>query len=486
VKRILLIGTGPSGWAVLNSMSNLDNVWVIDGDAQIDFKKVASSKHLGLKRKFGSSHSFGRVKDSEILDVSNYALPLSYSRGGFGEVWGRGFTPYDITEYGKNNCFEKLDLYPAMKRILSKIPYLHSPSDLDLRFGAENLWGQPGISSKLDLHPFFSEILQKGKRKDTDNSILVGTPNQFVDNAKCTRCTLCLTGCPYGALFDPGDEVNKMIFSGKLRRQNILKGKVIRISRSENVNIVEYISNGQISKIEFDEVIISAGPLSTLLILIKSKLLPHTFQLPDSQVFYAALFSVKRVQVSTNTPELGQILVYPREGKDFDFQLSLYAPSKTSQMRISETIFKGKLSRLKIPRFFTDHLIPVIGFLPQEASGFLQVSQDGDSVTVNRENNKTSRQFAQFSFAKAKKAFLNMGLHFVPFSLRLPDVGAGFHLGASLPLGGEFIDRSGYLKSNRTIRIMDASLLPKIPAGGHTFLAMALIDSLMRDQTCES
>lgn len=485
MKKTLLIGTGPSGWAVLNSMPNLENVWVIDGDASIDFKEVASSKHLGLKQKFGSSHSFARVEESEISDVSNYALPLSYSRGGFGEVWGRGFSPYDIREYGTNNCFEKIDLYPAMKRILSKIPYLHSPSDLDLRFGPENSWGRPELSSKLNLHPFFSAIVQKEKGEATTSAVLVGTPNQFLDSTRCTSCALCLTGCPYGALFDPGDEVNKMIFSGKLSGKNVLKGKVIRIIRSEDLNIVEYKSNGEILRVEFDEVIISAGPLSTLLILIKSGLLPSPFELPDSQVFYAALFSLKRVKFTTNTTEMGQISMYPKEGKEFDFQLSLYAPSKTSQMRISETIFRRKLSWLKVPRFITDRLIPVIGFLPQEASGFLRVSKDGDTVVVYRLKNENSHEFAQFSFARAKKAFLNMGLYLVPFSLRLPDAGAGFHLGASLPLGGEFIDESGYLRSNRTIRIMDASLLPEIPAGGHTFLVMALIDFLMNEKTCE-
>jgi ferredoxin len=486
MKKILLIGTGPSGWAVLNSIPNLERLWVIDGGAEIDLGSVASSKHLGVKGKFGSSHSYGRVDSNEVMDDSNYALPLSYSRGGFGEVWGRGFTPYDIAEYSQDDYFRNLNLYPAMKRILAKLPYLHSPSDLDLRFGIEELWGQSRSSTSVKTHPFFAEILKKKRGKASDNKILIGTPNQFLDSSKCTGCTLCLSGCPYGALFDPGEEVNKLILTGKLPKSNVLKGKVLRIYKKEGVNVVEYTRNKKIFKIEFDEVIISAGPLSTLFILMKSQLLPSTFQLPDSQVFYSALFSMKRIRTAKKLPEMGQISIHPRTRDDFDFQLSLYAPSETSQDRISKTIFGEKSMSIKIPKWATDHLIPIIGFLPQEASGYLRITMKGDSIVVNRIDNNESLRIARLCLSKVRKSFLKMGLLNVPFSLRIPDAGAGFHLGASLPLASEFLDEFGYLKNNPTIRIMDASILPKIPAGGHTFLTMSLIDYLMREKICES
>jgi ferredoxin len=486
MKKILLIGTGPSGWAVLNSIPNLEGLWVIDGGAEIELESDASSKHLGVKEKFGSSHSYGRVDSNEVIDDSSYALPLSYSRGGFGEVWGRGFTPYDIAEYSQDNPFRSLNLYPAMKRILAKLPYLHSASHLDSRFGVEELWGESRSSTHVKLHPFFAEILKKGSGKATDDKILIGTPNQFLDSTKCTGCTLCLSGCPYGALFDPGEEVNKLILAGKLPKSNVLRGKVVRIYRKENVNVVEYTKDKKVFKVEFDEVIISAGPLSTLFILMKSQLLPSTFQLPDSQVFYSALFSMKRIRSAKNLPEMGQLSIHPRAREDFDFQLSLYTPSKTSQNKISKTIFGESSLRIKIPRWVTDHLIPIIGFLPQEASGYLRITMRGDSIIVNRVNNNESPRIARHCLAKVRKSFLKMGLLGVPFSLRIPDAGAGFHLGASLPLASKFLDEFGYLKSNPTIRIMDASILPKIPAGGHTFLTMSLIDSLMREQVCES
>ena len=74
-----------------------------------------------------------------------------------------------------------------------------------------------------------------------------------------------------------------------------------------------------------------------------------------------------------------------------------------------------------------------------------------------------------------------MGLLSIPLGTRIPPPGAGFHIGASLPLGGDYLDMHGYLVSNKSIRVLDASILPKIPAGAHTFLTMALIRALIKE-----
>ena len=57
-----------------------------------------------------------------------------------------------------------------------------------------------------------------------------------------------------------------------------------------------------------------------------------------------------------------------------------------------------------------------------------------------------------------------------------PSVGAGFHAGASMPMGSDsshLIDWNGKLKTEECIRIVDATSLMRIKAGSHTFMAMA-------------
>ena len=63
-----------------------------------------------------------------------------------------------------------------------------------------------------------------------------------------------------------------------------------------------YFDSENIEKIElFDEVILSTGPLSTALILMKSGLLPEKFEIPDSQVFYGAFVSRKNLIIGAQS-----------------------------------------------------------------------------------------------------------------------------------------------------------------------------------------
>ena len=55
----------------------------------------------------------------------------------------------------------------------------------------------------------------------------------------------------------------------------------------------------------------------------------------------------------------------------------------------------------------------------------------------------------------------------------VPSPGSGYHSGAAMPMGGNYVDYSGRLIQAGSIQIVDATSLPKIPAGSHTFTAMA-------------
>ena len=62
----------------------------------------------------------------------------------------------------------------------------------------------------------------------------------------------------------------------------------------------------------------------------------------------------------------------------------------------------------------------------------------------------------------------------------LPKPGEGFHSGASLTLGGEYVDETGLLRGTKRIHVSDVSLLPFIKPGAHTFTSMALNATLIK------
>jgi hypothetical protein len=118
--------------------------------------------------------------------------------------------------------------------------------------------------------------------------------------------------------------------------------------------------------------------------------------------------------------------------------------------------------------------------LPQSESGGIQIKKLNSGFEITRLNNPESVVGSKRSLKKVASATRRSGFICFPFTTQVPAPGSGFHIGASLPLGGKYLDANGYLIGSKSVRVLDASILPRIPAGGHTFLTMALIRALMR------
>ena len=480
MKKILVVGTGPSGFAVLNSIENLDNVWVMDGYTDFDNSKISARKHLGLKQKFGSSHTYVNTKAVALNGDQNFKLPISYSRGGFGEIWGNGFTPYKISDLlPLPDLGFDCSITKSMKELLNIIPFAHVPGALDQRFGKVEDWSDAKQFGTLESHQWFNNFLLK-RNVPTQDGLLFGHPNLFLDSSKCTNCGLCLSGCPYGALFDPGEQLNKLVFSKKIDHARFIRGILKRIDASRSGATVIYTVNGEDKSEWFDEVILSTGPLSTALILMRSNLLPEKFDIPDSQVFYGAFLSLKRLRNKKEFKEVGQMVCYPEKKTTIDFQLSFYTPSELTRLRISQSIFPNAMQALRIPKVLSERIVPAIGFLPQEISGKIHIELTPDGFHISRIKNPASKIAVRTSLKKVSASLRQFGLLYFPLGTRIPAPGSGFHIGASLPLNGSHVDSKGYLIQANAVRILDASILPKIPAGAHTFLTMALIRTLIK------
>jgi ferredoxin len=480
MKRVLVVGTGPSGFAVLNSHQSAHDLWIMDGQSDVDDSTISTKSHLALKLKFGSMHTYVDSEALGLLDDSKYKLPISYSRGGFGEIWGNGFTPYDSSEIFPDASHNfHAEIRNAMRETLDIVSFSHFPSQLDNRFGGVDQWSNSSSFGLPTSNPTFERFLKKRLESPRDG-LLYGQPSLLLDSTRCTSCGLCLTGCPYGALFDPGEHINHMAASKHLDTNKFIKGILKRLEpTSLGVQVHFTTDNVQYTEL-FDEVILSSGPLSTALILINSGLLPENFEIPDSQVFYGAFLSRIRLRQPAAKREVSQMVCYPSVNSPEDFQISFYAPSDLSRTRISQTVLPPFLQKLKIPKFISERIIPVIGFLPQEVSGKMLIKKNAEGFSIVREANPASSQSARKALRRVSQTLRPFGMLHLPLTTQMPAPGSGFHIGASLPLGGKYIDELGYMRSAKAVRVLDASLLPKIPAGAHTFFSMALIRALIR------
>lgn len=481
MKRKLVIGTGPSGYAVISALDDLEDVWIMDGNTSYKRENSKVEKHLGIKQKFESSHAYAKNKSIGIHDDSIYQTPISHSRGGFGEVWGTGFIPFSSEELKEYVPTEKIsEVKSSMNRLLNSIPFVYIKSQLSSRFEDLNEWNVPHRRTNRLFHRVFDSICESRNSDNLDDGLVFGSPSLFLDSEICVKCGLCLSGCPYGVLFDPGESINRLISSGKLSAERVVSGIVTRLVPVDSGCIVHFLDNG-VEKSEFyDSVMLATGPLSTAIILMNSNLVPDQLDVPDSQVFYGAYFTLKRIRAEDKRTEMSQMVCFPSSYSGLDFQLSFYAPSELTRYRVSQILFRRLADYIKFPKFISERIVPVIGFLPQDSSGKIRLERIGDVIKASRLKNSQSRINARRSLMKAAKPLKSFGFFSASFLTRVPDPGAGFHLGASLPLGGKFLDEMGCLRNSPQIQVLDASILQKIPAGAHTFLSMALIMSIVK------
>ena len=124
----------------------------------------------------------------------------------------------------------------------------------------------------------------------------------------------------------------------------------------------------------------------------------------------------------------------------------------------------------------TRQIVPGIGFLSQDVSGLIRLTFDGKRTSVSFKKNAATRKAIRSAKKLTGRTSRRLGLIPIPNPFPTPSVGAGFHAGASMPMGSEqnnLTDWNGRLKLVPSIQIVDSTSLMRIKAGSHTFMAMA-------------
>jgi ferredoxin len=474
--HIAIIGSSLSSWAVVESITPKlmpkDTITLIDAN-----KRFANEDSLvspnGLKTKFGSSFAYDTNNSGiQFSGQSNYSM----AHGGFSNTWGAGIRLWDYEDI-QNSILEPHQFYDAAVKLLQKIPYSGTLKSLNIPMGHE-------VQSKAG--PLGSGRFDK-----------LMNPNQSVPNCNvshsalainvegingCRGCGLCLSGCPYGSIFETSS-----LFDEKLRRRELelVEGIVSRIEGSVNVTKVFYrTSKGVVQYREFDRVYICAGAIGTPAILMRSNLLPAQVMVADSQVFYFFGLSYFRIKKESKRFALSQVTLTSNPDAKLTFTASLYSCNADVRKRISELISINLFGlNIPLPKILDRILFLGIGFIDSSESGRIQLDFDAVSgdIKVTSLENKDSRRSVKEALKviahKTRKSKMYTSKRF----FQMPSPGAGFHSGAATPLDSEFVSSNGSLRSLENVFIGDVSILPFLKPGPHTFTSMVLNSALIAD-----
>ena len=404
--------------------------------------------------------------EGSLLSFSSQSN-FSMANGGLSSVWGAGirlWSEESISCLGVENSL----VYGEAKKLLANMKYSGDAEALNFpeRYPIEEKPSPPGsyLANKISKNIIGSDI------KIFPTPLAVSTEG----GNSCLGCGQCLSGCPYNSIFDSGIEFDRLFTSKKC---HYLIGVVESVNEVNDLVVVSYVnSTGVVTTANFDEVYLCAGAIGTPAILMRSGFLKSNIEVADSQVFYFLGFKPPR-PITQKQFALSQATLISDEFSINQFSASLYLSNKDVRERIANLIAKKLFGlRIPIPSFVDRILFLGIGFLDSNNSGkiILKRHHSHNIINVFSKSNPSSRIFIRKALKLISKRLRKNRMFVFSCISIVPDPGEGFHSGAALSLGGEFVDETGVLRASKHIHVSDVSILPFIKPGAHTFTSMAL------------
>lgn len=457
--RVAVVGAGPIG--LIATQSILEMGYEVDLINPSQFNDPSpnnshfenkSTGALAKKTKFGSAHMY-QYPETLISRDANSDYPLSSAIGGLSTVWGAN-TWFPAPE--ELNLHKEFHAdYLEAEREITQVLSLMGSQELGQNFN------QP-ISGETPLSHRFREISRKSVLKS--GSPYLGSSLLAVDETGCIKCGSCLTGCPQRVIFSADDNWESLLAHPKVKSITAYALKILNDKR------VQCSTNGEIFVTEpYDFIFVACGAIATTALLQRSKLIPTTAFLHDTQVIYFPFFTFHKKDPGQSKFTLAQLFYRSSEIKN-GVHVSIYETSSELPKRAIAQF--GNLARL-IPTFAWNRIVAGIGFLPPEISGRLKIStNDGLSTVVEIPSALSKREVIRW-LKNEFVGFRKSGLHPLTIGMQIPNVGASYHVGALHDEEGEFLlAPNGEVKRLDGVYVIDSASLPRIPVGPITVSAM--------------
>lgn len=467
--RSRLGSTGPSGWAP-------------DDVTQLTTRSSASKG----KTPFGSDVLFRDPVGffGPAGAPPEFALKPSFAKGGLSTGWGAAILPYraqDIDDWPLS-----LDDLDAHYRALSKFMPIAAGKDR-----LQELFPIPRVDTETSL--FASAQARELLRRLEDRAPVLESKGIFFGKARqaassdCCRCNMCLYGCPYDYIFNAAYTVDRLCRSTKLRYLPGIYVDSVRESGAGAQVTGKNLKNSERSEFQADRVFIAAGVLQTLRIISNSTdLTGAELTLKDSQHFFLPMlhsWTSGQNPDQENKHTLTQIFLelINKEISDRTIHFQLYTYNDTYAEDIRARF--GRLSAAIEPLILlaSKRLIVAQGFLHSDLSSDvkIRVSKVGDAsaLSFHVRQNRTSSKAIEKAGRLLSAVLPRAGLWPIRMMGRLEPVCSSFHCGATFPMrrspGKYETDTLGRIPGLQRIHLVDASVLPTIPATTITYSAMA-------------
>ena len=456
-------------------------------DAQLKSFKAgmtAGAKGIPLKLAYGSDYPYREAETHLPADYRGVALRPSLGRGGFSAVWGAAMMAYsakdtadwpvrsgDLTEH--YSAVAKLTGLSAVRDDLGKI--FPAACGADRRAGLEPAGGN------------FPSRLEKNRAALHAAGIHFGQARVAVKAgpAGCVYCGLCMYGCPYGYIYNSEQTVRELQKNpGFTYRPDAI---VTRVRETEGQAVIAGYQRTSREPFEFSarRVYLATGVVATAKIVLASlNLHDRPVRLKDSQYYLFPLLLARSGGDVQHEPlhTLSQLFVeiFDERVTPRSVHLQIYSYNDLVGQAVRQAFGPAAGGLEWFARALEKRLLIVQGYLHSDHSSQIAVTLkkgDPDRLQLQAELNPEVRPAIRRVLRKLMRHARQSGAWPLTPMLQVAEPGRGFHSGGSFPMRknpGELeTDTLGRLPGWRCIHLVDASVLPDIPATQITFSVMA-------------
>lgn len=507
----IVVGSGPAGVACTKALlARKRTVLMLDAGIPLEEEKQKRLKILeqqkpeqwdlslyetnkitptfeGVPKKFvyGSDYPYRDVEQDLRIEQHDVYCQQSLALGGLSTVWGAAMLPYrqdDLHEWP----FAIDELAPHYKAVLEFVDTTGADDDLSALFP---LYDTPQALRQNKQAAFLLSRTKKYEKKLHAAGIYAGVPRLAVRTQKkagkqgCVYCGKCIFGCPYNLIYNSAQTVEEL-----KKDKNFTYTPDVLVDRVEEqktgVNVLgRNRTTGKPITFSGTRVFLGCGVISTGRIMLASQQEHDTLEIKDSQTFLIPVMQRRRAgnPRSEQLHTMAQVFIEVADPKlhgTTHMQVYGYSPLYEVAMR-SKFGFAYNLLRLPMERS-VDRLMVLLGFFHSDVSrGVTMKLRDGAVVlTPNNEHKKRVQKAMKILQRKLWRNSKELGFIPIPTFSRIGEPGKSSHFGSTFPMRKTTTtfnesDLLGRPHGYSRVHLIDASVLPSIPATSITFSVMA-------------
>jgi choline dehydrogenase-like flavoprotein len=445
--------------------------------------------NIPKKMIFGSDYFYAAYRDHSKIVSSGVEAKPTFAKGGYSVAWGAALLPTATCDM-KDWPFGRARLSKYYKKVLSTLPLTGEIDELEKSF--------PSYKKKLNnlsIAPQFSAMRSRlNSTNSSNNKIICGFSRLAVfTNAQknaCKYCGLCLSGCPYGSIYNFREEVDSLLKDKNFKYiSNALVTSYKEGKNKVSLLYFDILKKQDIQKI-FSKVFLAAGPINSSKIVLRSNnIYNKPIKFIDSQKFVFPIFSFRQFKIDVrNSNTLCSLFLELKFSRLSDhwnhIQISGLNDWVLKKLNLStfnafkQLIFSPFLNRVSIGWG---------GLHSNISSKFTLKLLDNNVIFLEKLHNKDSKIFIiKLLFVMFLKAF-NKGIFFIPVFF-MSKVGGGCHFGGSFPMRKRpkeifESDILGRPFGHKNVHLIDATTFPSIPSTTMALLTMANA-ARIADESC--